>query len=104
MLSSVISSAAILLLGASQTFAAPQASATLSPSPSVCTTPSYGPFKLFADDGTNSYPVRLKSGLSSSSAVVPFNSTMVVDKDLVSIPCLLNSLMLTIFYSPLGLH
>ncbi|PVF94524.1 hypothetical protein CPB86DRAFT_817971 [Serendipita vermifera] len=88
MFPALISSVTIFLLGASHTLAAPQASETLSPSPEVCTTPSYGPFKLFADDGATSYPVRLKrvTSLSSSSAF-PVNSTMVVDKNSACSDC-----------------
>jgi hypothetical protein len=73
--SAIISSAAILFLGAGQTLALPQ----------VCVTPSYGPFKLFAYDGTDTYTVRLKGSLTStSSSAFPFNSTMVVDLNSVS--------------------
>ncbi|KAG8799609.1 hypothetical protein FRC17_007090, partial [Serendipita sp. 399] len=64
MLSSLIS-AALLLLGATQSLAAPQASATLSTSPALCPIKDYGPFKLFVHPtpptttSDVSYPARL---------------------------------------------
>lgn len=88
MLSTIVSSA-ILLLGASQTLAAPQATGTLLPLPQVCVTPSYGPFKLYAtpDDGTTNYPVRLKLDYGSSYSSIPANTTMVVDTNSTCTDC-----------------
>ncbi|KAG8817451.1 hypothetical protein FRB91_004436 [Serendipita sp. 411] len=58
---STLISAALLLLGASQSLAAPQASATLSPSPTLCPISAYGPFKLFVEPTASNavYPARL---------------------------------------------
>jgi hypothetical protein len=85
MISSIISIATILL-GASQSLAAPQATGTLLPLPQICTTPSYGPFKLFAtpDNGVTNYPVRLKLDYGSSYSAIPANTSMVVDTNSVS--------------------
>ena len=80
-------SAALVLLTASEVLAAPQASGTLLPLPTVCTTPSYGPFKLFArrvlSDSASTvvdYPIRL---LSDGGKVAI--SHMIVDTNAVRI-------------------
>ena len=83
---STILSAAILLLAAGDVFAAPQASGTLLPLPTICAVPDYGPFKLFArrvvGTSTVDYPVRLIQDEVTAKNVT---SHMIVDTNSVRI-------------------
>lgn len=81
MIISTIISGALLLASATKTTAAPQATGTLLPLPTVCTIPDYGPFKMFAirTDTDETYAVRLQPNGDSTT------STMVVSTNQVRI-------------------
>ncbi|KIM24155.1 hypothetical protein M408DRAFT_244197 [Serendipita vermifera MAFF 305830] len=79
---------ATLLFVAGGALAAPQASATLAPSPTVCSVPDYPAFKLFARavgavDSVD-YPIRLLADSLSTSAAI---THMVADTNSTCVKC-----------------
>ena len=86
---STIVSVALLAVGASGVVAAPQASGTLLPLPTICSTPTYGPFKLYATRTDVSPKAVFEVRLIADGTTLPITSTMIVNTNSVSrkAPC-----------------
>lgn len=79
---STVISAVVLLLTATDVLAAPQATGTLLPLPTICTVPDYQAFKLFARRTSTGvdYPIRL---LADEVTAKNVTSHMIVDTNSV---------------------